>query len=123
MFRNLTQNPPPPALVSQYLPIAYAAYREGRIGIAARPSWHMAHVSCACSMAIMRHFADRKCRPMPKLGRDEDELRALGRALDGSRDRAAACDVAQDARFGWSRRKDALERVSCAHCSIARQRG
>ncbi len=32
MFRNLAQNPPPPALVSQYLPIAYAAYREGRIG-------------------------------------------------------------------------------------------
>jgi D-tagatose-1,6-bisphosphate aldolase subunit GatZ/KbaZ len=32
MFRNLTQNPPPPALISQYLPVAYAAMREGSIG-------------------------------------------------------------------------------------------
>jgi D-tagatose-1,6-bisphosphate aldolase subunit GatZ/KbaZ len=32
MFRNLMQNPPPPALVSQYLPIAHAAVRDGSIG-------------------------------------------------------------------------------------------
>ena len=32
MFRNLTQNPPPPALISQYLPVGYAAMREGSIG-------------------------------------------------------------------------------------------
>jgi D-tagatose-1,6-bisphosphate aldolase subunit GatZ/KbaZ len=32
MFRNLTQNPPPPALISQYLPIAHAAVRDGLIG-------------------------------------------------------------------------------------------
>jgi D-tagatose-1,6-bisphosphate aldolase subunit GatZ/KbaZ len=31
MFGNLTQNPPPPALISQYLPIAHAAVRDGRI--------------------------------------------------------------------------------------------
>jgi D-tagatose-1,6-bisphosphate aldolase subunit GatZ/KbaZ len=31
MFRNLTQNPPPPALISQYLPIAHAAVRDGLI--------------------------------------------------------------------------------------------
>jgi D-tagatose-1,6-bisphosphate aldolase subunit GatZ/KbaZ len=31
MFRNLTQNPPPPALVSQYLPVAFAAVRDGAI--------------------------------------------------------------------------------------------
>jgi D-tagatose-1,6-bisphosphate aldolase subunit GatZ/KbaZ len=34
MFRNLTQNPPPPALISQYLPVAYAAMREGAIAAA-----------------------------------------------------------------------------------------
>jgi D-tagatose-1,6-bisphosphate aldolase subunit GatZ/KbaZ len=32
MFRNLTQNPPPPALISQHLPIAHAAVRDGLIG-------------------------------------------------------------------------------------------
>ena len=32
MFRNLAQNPPPPALISQYLPIAHAAVRDGLIG-------------------------------------------------------------------------------------------
>jgi D-tagatose-1,6-bisphosphate aldolase subunit GatZ/KbaZ len=45
MFRNLTQNPPPPALISQYLPIAHAAVRDGLIG--ANPAeLAMAHV-CA----------------------------------------------------------------------------
>jgi D-tagatose-1,6-bisphosphate aldolase subunit GatZ/KbaZ len=34
MFRNLTQNPPPPALISQYLPVGYAAMRDGSIGTA-----------------------------------------------------------------------------------------
>jgi D-tagatose-1,6-bisphosphate aldolase subunit GatZ/KbaZ len=32
MFRNLEQNPPPPALISQYLPVAHAAVRNGLIG-------------------------------------------------------------------------------------------
>jgi D-tagatose-1,6-bisphosphate aldolase subunit GatZ/KbaZ len=32
MFQNLAKNPPPPALVSQYLPIAHAAMRDGLIG-------------------------------------------------------------------------------------------
>jgi D-tagatose-1,6-bisphosphate aldolase subunit GatZ/KbaZ len=32
MFRNLAQNPPPPALISQYLPVAHAAVRDGLIG-------------------------------------------------------------------------------------------
>jgi len=32
MFRNLTRNPPPPALISQYLPLAHAALHDGRIG-------------------------------------------------------------------------------------------
>ena len=32
LFRNLAKNPPPPALISQYLPIAHAAVRDGRIG-------------------------------------------------------------------------------------------
>ena len=32
MFQNLAQNPPPLALVSQYLPCAYAAVRDGTIG-------------------------------------------------------------------------------------------
>ena len=32
MFRNLTRNPPPPALISQYLPLAHAALQDGRIG-------------------------------------------------------------------------------------------
>ena len=31
MFRNLAQSPPPPALISQYLPIAHAARRDGLI--------------------------------------------------------------------------------------------
>jgi D-tagatose-1,6-bisphosphate aldolase subunit GatZ/KbaZ len=44
MFRNLTQHPPPAALLSQYLPIAYAAAREGRID--SRPAaLAIAHVS------------------------------------------------------------------------------
>jgi D-tagatose-1,6-bisphosphate aldolase subunit GatZ/KbaZ len=43
MFRNLAQNPPPPALISQYLPIAYAAVTEGLIS--GRPAeLAMAHV-------------------------------------------------------------------------------
>lgn len=32
MFRNLDENPPPPALISQYLPAACAALRAGAIG-------------------------------------------------------------------------------------------
>ena len=36
MFRNLAHNPPPGALISQYLPLAHAAVRNGLIG--ARPS-------------------------------------------------------------------------------------
>jgi D-tagatose-1,6-bisphosphate aldolase subunit GatZ/KbaZ len=32
MFRNLEQDPPPPALISQHLPLAHAALREGLIG-------------------------------------------------------------------------------------------
>ncbi len=32
MVRNLTQNPPPDALISQYLPVAHAAVRDGLIG-------------------------------------------------------------------------------------------
>ena len=32
MLDNLTRNPPPAALISQHLPIAYAALRDGRIG-------------------------------------------------------------------------------------------
>jgi len=43
MFRNLTQSPPPLALISQYLPDAYAAVRDG--GIAATPeNLVMAHI-------------------------------------------------------------------------------
>jgi D-tagatose-1,6-bisphosphate aldolase subunit GatZ/KbaZ len=43
MFRNLVQKPPPTALISQYLPIAHAAVRDGRIG--RRPAeLVMAHV-------------------------------------------------------------------------------
>jgi D-tagatose-1,6-bisphosphate aldolase subunit GatZ/KbaZ len=34
MFQNLTQNPPPAALISQYLPRAYAAMRNGQISAA-----------------------------------------------------------------------------------------
>jgi D-tagatose-1,6-bisphosphate aldolase subunit GatZ/KbaZ len=43
MFRNLAKNPPPPALISQYLPIAHAAVRDGRIG-SSPPELAMAHV-------------------------------------------------------------------------------
>jgi D-tagatose-1,6-bisphosphate aldolase subunit GatZ/KbaZ len=32
MFRNLAKNPPPQALISQYLPVAHAAVRNGLIG-------------------------------------------------------------------------------------------
>ncbi len=32
LFRNLAENPPPLALISQYLPIAHAVVRDGRIG-------------------------------------------------------------------------------------------
>jgi D-tagatose-1,6-bisphosphate aldolase subunit GatZ/KbaZ len=45
MFRNLIKSPPPPALTSQYLPIAHAALRDGRIG-ASPAELAMAHV-CA----------------------------------------------------------------------------
>jgi D-tagatose-1,6-bisphosphate aldolase subunit GatZ/KbaZ len=44
MFRNLTQNPPPAALISQYLPVAHAAVRDGLIG--ASPA-ELAHVWAA----------------------------------------------------------------------------
>jgi D-tagatose-1,6-bisphosphate aldolase subunit GatZ/KbaZ len=44
MFRNLAKHPPPPALVSQHLPIAYAALREERIGCTPA-DLAMAHVS------------------------------------------------------------------------------
>jgi D-tagatose-1,6-bisphosphate aldolase subunit GatZ/KbaZ len=43
MFRNLANSPPPPALISQYLPIAHAAVREGRFG-SSPPELAMAHV-------------------------------------------------------------------------------
>jgi D-tagatose-1,6-bisphosphate aldolase subunit GatZ/KbaZ len=43
MFRNLAKNPPPPALISQYLPIAHTAVRDGRIG-GSPPELAMAHV-------------------------------------------------------------------------------
>ena len=44
MFRNLARNPPPAALISQYLPLAHAALRDGRI--AGSPAeLAMAHVS------------------------------------------------------------------------------
>jgi D-tagatose-1,6-bisphosphate aldolase subunit GatZ/KbaZ len=44
MFENLTQNPPPSALISQYLPLAHAALRDGRIG-GSPAELAMAHVS------------------------------------------------------------------------------
>jgi D-tagatose-1,6-bisphosphate aldolase subunit GatZ/KbaZ len=44
MFRNLAQNPPPSALISQYLPIAHAAVRNGRIS-GGPAELAMAHVS------------------------------------------------------------------------------
>jgi D-tagatose-1,6-bisphosphate aldolase subunit GatZ/KbaZ len=43
MFRNLARNPPPGALISQYLPFAYAAVRDGLIG-SSPPELAMAHV-------------------------------------------------------------------------------
>jgi D-tagatose-1,6-bisphosphate aldolase subunit GatZ/KbaZ len=44
MFRNLQENPPPLALISQYLPVAYRALRGGEIG--ANPAeLAMAHVN------------------------------------------------------------------------------
>ena len=46
MFRNLAQNPPPPALISQYLPIAHAAVRDGLIG-SSPAELAMAHVWAA----------------------------------------------------------------------------
>jgi D-tagatose-1,6-bisphosphate aldolase subunit GatZ/KbaZ len=45
MFRNLAKNPPPPALISQYLPIAHAAVRDGWVG-SSPAELAMAHV-CA----------------------------------------------------------------------------
>jgi D-tagatose-1,6-bisphosphate aldolase subunit GatZ/KbaZ len=45
MFQNLVQKPPPPALISQYLPIAHAAVRDGRAG-SSPAELAMAHV-CA----------------------------------------------------------------------------
>jgi D-tagatose-1,6-bisphosphate aldolase subunit GatZ/KbaZ len=44
MFRNLARNPPPAALISQYLPLAHAALRDGRIG-GSPAELAMAHVS------------------------------------------------------------------------------
>lgn len=43
MFRNLAQNPPPSALISQYLPIAHVAVRDGLIG-SSPAELAMAHV-------------------------------------------------------------------------------
>jgi D-tagatose-1,6-bisphosphate aldolase subunit GatZ/KbaZ len=43
MFRNLTENPPPLALISQYLPLAYRALRAGEIG-SSPTELAMAHV-------------------------------------------------------------------------------
>jgi D-tagatose-1,6-bisphosphate aldolase subunit GatZ/KbaZ len=53
MFRNLAQNPPPPALISQYLPIAHAAVRDGRIS-GGPAELAMAHV---CAMLDDYHAA------------------------------------------------------------------
>ena len=36
LFTNLDANPPPPALLSQYLPAGYWAVREGRLRLNAR---------------------------------------------------------------------------------------
>jgi D-tagatose-1,6-bisphosphate aldolase subunit GatZ/KbaZ len=44
MFRNLDEHPPPPALISQHLPIAYRALRAGEIG-SSPAGLAMAHVT------------------------------------------------------------------------------
>jgi D-tagatose-1,6-bisphosphate aldolase subunit GatZ/KbaZ len=36
LLANLDSNPPPLTLLSQYLPLQYAAIREGKIGLRAR---------------------------------------------------------------------------------------
>jgi D-tagatose-1,6-bisphosphate aldolase subunit GatZ/KbaZ len=45
MFENLVRTPPPPALISQYLPLAHAALRDGRIGNGSPAELAMAHVA------------------------------------------------------------------------------
>jgi D-tagatose-1,6-bisphosphate aldolase subunit GatZ/KbaZ len=50
MFRNLAQYPPPPALISQYLPIAFAALRDGLSGGGA------AELAIAHVAAILDHY-------------------------------------------------------------------
>jgi D-tagatose-1,6-bisphosphate aldolase subunit GatZ/KbaZ len=60
MFRNLTQSPPPPALISQYLPIAHAAVRDGLIN-GGPAELAMAHV---CAVLDDYHAATSPAKPM-----------------------------------------------------------
>ncbi len=106
MFRNLTQNPPPPALISQYLPIAHAAVRDGLIGggpaeLAMAHVWAVLDGYHAAAWPARRHV-------MTKLGRDEGELQALG-ALWTAREIAQQPAMLRKTHAALVAGKDALE--------------
>jgi D-tagatose-1,6-bisphosphate aldolase subunit GatZ/KbaZ len=61
MFRNLAENPPPPALISQYLPVAHAAVRDGRIG-AGPAELAMAHVCAVLDNYYAAASPTKACR-------------------------------------------------------------
>jgi len=82
--------PPPLTLLSQYLPLQYAAIREGKIGLRAR-GWCCTPLNRCCSNTQP---------PVPKT-RAHDELFAIGRnqpesrrrPMDGARNCAAAGEL------------------------------
>ena len=107
MFRNLTRNPPPPALISQYLPLANAALQDGRIG-GSPAELAMAHVWTVLD-DYHAAVSPAKESVMAKLGRDEGELQALG-ALWTAREIAQQPAMLRKTHAALLARKDALER-------------
>jgi D-tagatose-1,6-bisphosphate aldolase subunit GatZ/KbaZ len=60
MFENLVRTPPPPSLISQYLPLAHAALRDGRIGNGSPAELAMAHVA-----AVLDDYHEATWRDLP----------------------------------------------------------
>ncbi len=117
MFRNLTQNPPPPALISQYLPVAYAALRDGLIGGDPARTRHGACLDGARRLSCGDDAGERDT-PMAKLGRDEDELKALG-ALWTAREIEQQPAMLRETHADVGGRQGCARAVSCARCSAA----
>ena len=107
MFRNLAQNPPPAALISQYLPIAHAAVRDGLIGGEPGGARHGACLVGARRLSC-RDDAGERGVPWLSSAATNDELKALG-ALWTAREIAQQPAMLRKTHADLSADRDALE--------------